>query len=171
MLWEKFVKLVKNRFFIFSLIITFLFVILGFRLAYLTVDMGELYYNMAQERKKIEVTLKGARGNILDRNGIPLAVNHQIHAAQVDRRWLPADSTEINDILMKAIEIIEENGDTVLDNIPIKNGVKVYEGIIPHTMDGFYYDFLTNDADTMVSRYETWRRKPILRKICLPIKC
>jgi hypothetical protein len=63
----------------------------------------------------------------LDRNGIPLAVNRQIHVAQVDRRWLPADGEEINDILMKAIEIIEENGDTVIDNIPIKSGVKVYE--------------------------------------------
>ncbi len=164
MLWEKFVKLVKNRFFIFSLIITFLFVILGFRLAYLTVDMGEHYYNMAQERKKIEVTLKGARGNILDRNGIPLAVNRQIYVAQVDRRWLPVGSKEINDVLMQAIEIIEENGDTVIDNIPIKNGIKVYEGIIPHTMDGFYYDFSTNDAETTAKRYQAWRKETNIKE-------
>jgi penicillin-binding protein 2 len=158
-IWKKFIKLVKNRFFIFSLIITFMLGILGFRLAYLTVDMGEHYYNMAQERKKIEVTLKGARGNILDRNGIPLAVNRQIHVAQVDRRWLPAGGDEINDILRQAIEIIEQNGDTVIDNIPIKNGVKVFEGIIPHTVDGFYYDFATGNAETRIKRYNAWRQE------------
>ena len=77
---KKFLQLMKNRYFLFGLIITILFTALGFRLAYLTVDMGEYYYNLAQESKKIEVTLKGARGNILDRNGIPLAVNRQIIA-------------------------------------------------------------------------------------------
>ena len=64
-----------------------------------TVDMGEYYYQIAQERKKIEVTLRGVRGNILDRNGIPLAVNRQIYVAQVDRRWLPANGVQINEIL------------------------------------------------------------------------
>lgn len=158
MFWKKFIKLVQSRFFIFGVIITVLFGILGFRLAYLTVDMGEYYYNMAQERKKIEVTLKGARGNILDRNGIPLAVNRQIHAAQVDRQWLPASSEDINAILMQTIEIIEQNGDTVIDSIPIKNGVKVYQGIIPHTVDGFYYDFATENTETQLRRYDTWRK-------------
>jgi len=156
--WKKFLKLVQNRFFIFSLIITFLFGLLGFRLAYLTVDMGDYYYNMAQERKRIKMTLKGTRGDILDRNGIPLAVNRQIYVAQVDRRWLPTDNKEVNDILMKAIEIIEQNGDTVIDNIPIKSGVKVYEGIIPHAAEGFYYEFLTNDSETIVKRYNAWRK-------------
>ena len=59
---------------------------------------------------------------------------------------------------MKTIEIIEQNGDTVIDNIPIKNGVKVYEGIIPHTVDGFYYDFATENTDTRIKRYNTWRQ-------------
>lgn len=159
MWWKKFVKLVTNRFFIFGLIITVMFSVLGFRLAYLTVDMGEYYYNLAQERKKIEVTLKGARGNILDRNGIPLAVNRQIHVAQVDRRWLPARDDDINATLHKAIQIIEQNGDSILDNIPIKNGVKVYEGIIPHITDGFYYDFGTSDPETHEKRYNNWRKE------------
>ena len=159
MWWKKFVKLVTNRFFIFGLIITVMFSVLGFRLAYLTVDMGEYYYNLAQERKKIEVTLKGARGNILDRNGIPLAVNRQIHVAQVDRRWLPARDDDINATLHKAIQIIEQNGDSILDNIPIKNGVKVYEGIIPHITDGLYYDFGTSDPETHEKRYNNWRKE------------
>ncbi|NLA84663.1 MAG: hypothetical protein GX854_09125, partial [Clostridiales bacterium] len=157
-MFKKFIKLVKNRYFVFGLLITLLFSMLGFRLSYLTVDMGEYYYNMAQERKKIEVTLKGARGNILDRNGIPLAVNRQMYVAQVDRRWLPASGIEINEILKAAIEIIEENGDKILDNIPIKHGVKVIEDVIPYTVDGFYYDFDTNDAQTQARRYDRWRK-------------
>lgn len=154
---KKFIKLIKNRYFVFGVLITILFCMLGFRLAYLTVDMGEHYYQIAQERKKIEVTLKGERGNILDRNGIPLAVNRQIYVAQVDRSWLPVSGEEINAILKETIEIIELNGDTILDNIPIKNGVKVYEDVIPYTVDGFYYDFETEDTEIQEKRYKAWR--------------
>ena len=161
---KKFIKLVKSRYFIFSLLIIVLFSMLGFRLAYLTVDMGEHYYHIAQERKKIEVTLKGARGNILDRNGIPLAVNRQIYVAQVDRRWLPAKDQEINSILKEAIEIIEQNEDTILDNIPIKKGTKVYEDIIPYSVDGFYYDFGTEQAGVHLRRYNNWRRDTGIRE-------
>lgn len=161
---KKFIKLVKNRYFIFGVVTTLLFAMLGFRLSYLTVDMGEYYYQVAQERKKIEVTLKGARGNILDRNGIPLAVNRQIYVAQVDRRWLPAKGTEINEILREAIEIIEMNGDTILDNIPIKSGVKVYDDMIPYVIDGFYYDFGTENVETQERRYNTWRKNAGIRE-------
>ncbi|NLB41286.1 MAG: hypothetical protein GX815_03345 [Clostridiales bacterium] len=161
---KKFIKLAKNRHFIFGVLITLLFVALGLRLSYLTIDMGEYYYQRAQERKKIEVTLKGARGNILDRNGVPLAVNRQIYVAQVDRRWLPARGVEINEILKKAIEIIELNGDTILDNIPIKNGVKVYDDMIPYTIDGFYYDFGTDNVETQERRYNTWRSNTGIRE-------
>ena len=161
---KKFIKLAKNRHFIFGVLITLLFVALGLRLSYLTIDMGEYYYQRAQERKKIEVTLKGARGNILDRNGVPLAVNRQIYVAQVDRRWLPAREVEINEILKKAIEIIELNGDTILDNIPIKNGVKVYDDMIPYTIDGFYYDFGTDNVETQERRYNTWRSNTGIRE-------
>jgi penicillin-binding protein 2 len=155
---KKILKLIKNRFFIFGFIITMLFTTLGFRLAYLTVDMGEYYYNMAQERKKIEVTMKGARGNILDRNGIPLAVNRQIYVAQVDRKWLPTKDEEVNAVLLKAIEIIEQDGDVLQDNIPIKNGTKVYEDIVPYAASGFYYDFNTEDAASHQKRYDAWRK-------------
>jgi penicillin-binding protein 2 len=156
---KKFLKLIKNRYFIMTIIITMLFAVLGFRLAYLTVDMGEYYYNMAQERKMIEVTLKGARGNILDRNGIPLAVNRQIYVAQVDRKWLPSKDEEINQVLYETIKIIEQNGDVLLDNIPIKSGVKVYEDIVPYAADGFYYDFGTTDASVHEKRYDAWRKE------------
>ena len=52
---KKFLHLMKNRFFVFGLVIVLLFTALGARLAYLTVSKGEYYYNMAQERKQIRL--------------------------------------------------------------------------------------------------------------------
>ncbi|WZL78491.1 penicillin-binding transpeptidase domain-containing protein [Eubacteriales bacterium mix99] len=154
---KKFLHLMKNRFFVFGLVVVLLFTALGTRLAYLTVSKGEYYYNMAQERKQISVTLKGARGNILDRNGIPLAVNRQTYVAQVDRRWLPTDGEKINAVLLKAIDILEKNGETLLDSIPIKNSSIVPNDTGQKTSGGFYYNFGTKNKDTAKKRYDAWR--------------
>ncbi len=154
---KKILKIIKSRFFIFGVIITVMFSVLGLRLAYLTVEMGETYYNKAQETKIINITLRGERGSILDRNGIPLATNRQTYAVQVDRQWLPATDSEINEVLELAVSIIDRNGDELINSIPIKYGIKVYEDAVPYAVEGFYYDFGTSDVSVQKERYDRWR--------------
>ncbi|HOB20586.1 MAG TPA: penicillin-binding transpeptidase domain-containing protein, partial [Candidatus Atribacteria bacterium] len=155
---KKLLKIIKSRFFIFGVVITLMFSVLGFRLAYLTVEMGEAYYNKAQETKMINVTLRGERGLILDRDGIPLAVNRQSYAVQVDRQWLPAKDEEINEVLRLAVSIIDRNGDKLINNIPIKYGTKVYEDTVPYAVEGLYYDFGTRSLSEHKKRYDKWRK-------------
>lgn len=158
MMMEKILKFIKNRYFLLGLIITILFTTLGFRLAYLTVEMGAVYNNMAQERKKIEVTLQGPRGSIRDRNGIPLATNKQIYVAQIDRQWMPKQGKQVNELLFNVIEVINKYGDSIKDNLPIKYGVKVYEDLVPYTVKGYYYDFGTEDPARYQELYNAWRK-------------
>ena len=56
------------------------------QLAYITVKMGDTYYTLSMERKSVELLLKGSRGNILDRNGIPMAMNKQIFVVELARK-------------------------------------------------------------------------------------
>lgn len=136
----------KNRFFVYNLICIIIFCMFLFRLSDLTIDKGEVYYAISQERKTVELTLRGARGNILDRNGIPMAVNKQIYVVQLDSRKLPAKPEQLNEMLADLVQLIEKNGDQIIDNIPIKYDKN----------QGFYYDWGTTDPESQVNRYNTW---------------
>ncbi|HZK34284.1 MAG TPA: penicillin-binding transpeptidase domain-containing protein [Bacillota bacterium] len=168
MKFKKILKIIKSRYFIFGVIVTIMFAALGLRLSYLTVEMGESYYIKAQERKMTTMTLRGDRGNILDRNGIPLAVNRQAYIVQVDRQWLPAMDEDRNEVVRQAIEIINNNGDRLLDNLPIKYGTRVYEDTLPYAIEGLYYDFGTSDQTEHRRRYDKWRKDANLEKVDLP---
>lgn len=139
-------KKLKRRYFIYEFICILVFCALFIRLADLTIDKGEAYYTISQERKTVELTLRGVRGNILDRNGIPMAINKQIYVVELDNRRLPGKTDELNEMLASLIELVEKNGDKVIDNIPIK-----YD-----KANGFYYDWGSTDPDVEESRYKRW---------------
>ncbi len=115
-------KWFKNRFFLFGLICTLGLSTLLVRLAYLTVELGETYYALSMERKSVEIPLRGTRGNILDRNGIPMAMNKQMFVVELDKQSMPSGNKQLNDLIYRVVSIIKENGDTtsLMDNIPIK---------------------------------------------------
>lgn len=142
-------KIFKNRFFIYNLICILAFSVLLFKLSDLTIKKGEAYYAMSQERKTVELTLRGIRGNILDRNGIPMAVNKQIYVVQLDNRSLPTRSKQLNEMLADLVPLIEQNGDKVIDNLPIK-----YEA-----GRGFYYEWGTDDPEIQAKRYARWAKE------------
>ena len=151
-------KLLTSRYFQIGVITVLLFAALSVRLAYLTVEHGQAYHAMAQEKKRIELTLRGNRGNILDRNGIPLAVNRQIYVAQVDRQWLPASHNEINAVLEELIVTLEENGERLEYNLPIQFGMRVYDDVVPpYAVDDLFYDFKTQFPDRHRTLYNRWR--------------
>ena len=78
--------------------------ILAGQLAYLTVEKGdELYAQSLVKRSRTET--QGHRGNIVDRYGIPVAVNRQIYTVQLDRQQLPSSHEEVNDILLRMLKL------------------------------------------------------------------
>jgi len=142
-------KWFKNRFFLFALICILGFSMLLIRLAYLTVEMGETYYALSMERKSVEISLRGSRGNILDRNGIPMAMNKQMFVVELDKQRMPTGDKQLNDLIYKVVSIIKQNGDTtsLMDNIPIK-------------IDGngrLYYIWENKSPESQKRDFERWK--------------
>lgn len=116
------IKNLKDRKVQFGIICIICLSILAGQLAYLTVQKGDELYAESLVKKRVELNLKGTRGNVVDRYGIPVAVNRQIYTVQLDRQQIPSDHDKVNDILLQMLEIIYHNGDedTLLNLMPIK---------------------------------------------------
>ncbi len=142
-------KLLKNRYFLFALVCVLGFAILVCQLAYLTVDMGETYYALSMERKSVELPLRGSRGNILDRNGVPMAMDKQIFVVELDRQRIPTKDDKLNQLLYRVVEIIEDNNDAncLMDNIPIK--IKEDKRV--------YYLWEDKEPDAQKKAFKKWK--------------
>jgi|GEM_PF-402982 len=138
-----------NRHVLFAIICIVIFGVLIAQLAYLTVDQGDYYYGQSLERERVEMTLDGSRGRILDRNGVPMAVNTQIYVVEIDRQRMPADQDALNGMLKHTLSIIDENGDAkrLSDNIPLK---------WREDPGDLVYEWADSDADVQAKKLKRW---------------
>lgn len=149
---ESFAKKIKafftNRYILFSIVCIVIFGILAAQLAYLTVEQGEYYYAQSLDKERVELRLNGSRGRILDRNGVPMAINTQIYVAQIDRQRMPTDQEELNRVLARTLSIIAGNGDAkcLSDTIPIKI----------RDAGELYYAWEGNEPETQEARLKNW---------------
>ncbi len=67
----------------------------------------------------IEVPVEAVRGDILDRNGYPLAINRQVNKVMFTYLSFPKDYSERNVIILGLIELFERNNIEWNDNLPI----------------------------------------------------
>ena len=105
----------KNRYLILSLgFIVFGFIIL-FRLFNLQIVEGEKYNIDSQKRVLKESVIEAARGKILDRNGVPIAINKQGYAVHIVKTGISTE--ELNDMLLKLAGILEKNGASYTDSL------------------------------------------------------
>ena len=79
--------------------------------------------NTFQLKIEKERTLLGTRGNIYDRNGVPLAYNELAYSVTIedngDYDSLKEKNKEINKVISTVIEMVESNGDTVINDFGI----------------------------------------------------
>jgi len=151
----KLLKKLKSRFVQFGILCVIGFSILAFQLSYLTVEKGEELYAESLSRQRVELKLRGNRGNIVDRYGIPVAVNRQIYAVQLNRQKFPTDHEQINNTLYRLLTIIYQNGDenTLIDNLPIRlreNSNRLKD------KSKFYYIWENEEPEVQQKRYERW---------------
>ncbi len=120
------------------------------QLADLTLAHGEEYAASAQSRRMATTYTTGARGRILDRNGIPLAYDETSYDVQF---WRDPERTRTNDSalytesLMKAIDVIEEGGGTVVNTSYIQKDPQTGE---------LYYDWGVTSEDAVTARYRNY---------------
>lgn len=87
------------------------------RLMQIQVVEGESLAAKMEEGWSSTQVVKAARGEILDRNGRPLAVNTIGRDVVIDQAYLVPGST--NEIIIKLIGVMEAAGEPWIDNLPI----------------------------------------------------
>ena len=123
----------KGRFAILALATLAMMVALIMQLGNLTLAEGETYAKAAESLSTSTMYTTGARGRILDRNGIPLAYDSTSYNVQFYRdpeRTSQADSALYTESLIEAIKIIEAGGGEIIDTSYIRmdeNGELYYK--------------------------------------------
>lgn len=113
-----------------------------------------------------EVTVEAVRGDILDRNGYPLATNKKVNKIVFNYSYFPKDYEERNKIILKLITIFDKNKTEWNDKLPIevtkKGELRFVEGKDNEVsylkseafLDLNYYATVQNCFGALVSRYE-----------------
>ncbi len=110
-------KYFKSRLDYLRAIIIFIALILVFRLADLQIVQGDYYKNRAENIRTRTIRIDAPRGPIVDKYGRSLAGNQMSYSVNIMKADLP--KTDINEIVLTVLNVIERNGDTYKDEIPI----------------------------------------------------
>jgi len=91
------------------------------RIFNLQIINGESYLNSFELKTKKEITIDATRGNIYDCNGVLLAYNELAYSVEIQDVFASGKTknANLNDTILRAIAIIEENGDNVDSNFKI----------------------------------------------------
>lgn len=111
-------KFFKNRYNILYLIIVALLIILGFRMAVLTIVEGQEYRQIADIKKIKDIPVKAPRGKILDRNGVLLADNVSSFTVQMYTDEIKPEN--FNEVSYKLSKILDDNMEKPIDDFPIE---------------------------------------------------
>lgn len=142
---------IRNRFIIFGALVLALFIVLFIQLFQLMLVNGEEYAAMSGALKQREISISGARGSILDRNGLPLAYDEKSYNVQFYRD--PTKNTETDrayytSVILDAIDIVEKNNGEIIDTFVIRHDGKT---------DEYYFDWGITNEENQQSREQNWR--------------
>lgn len=152
-------EIYKSRIFIVFVGICTLFTIITGKFFQLQVmEQGEhsdeIQYST---QRKIETT--GVRGEIFDRYGKPLAINKPTYVLKLDQQ-VRMSKKEINESILKVIQLLEKNGDSYIDDIPLsktapftftggESTVKLFINSIPYNGTEHRDELLTYSAQEL----------------------
>ncbi|HYE81263.1 MAG TPA: penicillin-binding transpeptidase domain-containing protein [Clostridia bacterium] len=112
-----FKKYFKDRLDIVRAITVLIFLVIAFRMADLQIVKGEYYWKKSETLRTRNISVTAPRGPIVDKFGRLIAGNKQSYSVNIMKTDVPRDT--LNDIALSTINIIEQNGDTYKDEIPI----------------------------------------------------
>lgn len=113
-------RIVKSRLFVLILAFCVMFAILVNRVFYLQIVKGQYYMDNYKLQILKTREIPGTRGNIYDRNGNLLAYNELAYSVTLEDNITGSDRNEIlNGILEKVIQIVESNGDSVINDFGV----------------------------------------------------
>ena len=128
------INFITHRLFALTVVFFALMAILVYRLFSLQIINGQGYLDNFTIMSKKTITTSGQRGNIYDCNGNLLAYNRLTYSltfsndSRIEEQAQSTGKTENavkNEILYKLIQILEKNGDSIVNSFEIKRNKKV----------------------------------------------
>lgn len=110
-------KNIRLRYNILNVIIYIVGIVLLLQLFNLQIVHGSEYRETSNTRLTREAVLKAARGDIIDSSGVKLVTTKTGFSLELYKTKI--DDQELNNMILKMAEILEENKDEVIDNLPI----------------------------------------------------
>ena len=89
----------------------------SFRLLDMQYIHAEQYRSEGQTDENPTVVIPAARGEILDRNGIPMAVNRESYNIVFDRAYM--QYSDVNPVIERLITLLDSTGETYHDILPL----------------------------------------------------
>lgn len=126
-LWEqirnKISEIVQSRIFVMVIVFCITTGLLVQRVFYLQIVKGQEYFDNYKLQIQKTKDVEGTRGNIYDRNGKLIAYNELAFSVTIedngDYETKKQKNKELNKIIRTVIEMVESNGDTVINNFGI----------------------------------------------------
>lgn len=112
-----FKKYFKDRIDIVRAVTVLIFLVIAFRMGDLQIVKGDYYWKKSETLRMRNISVTAPRGPIVDKFGRLLAGNKQSYSVNIMKTDVPRDT--LNEIALSTINIIELNGDTYKDDIPI----------------------------------------------------
>jgi len=116
-------EIVKGRVFMAILIFCGLSGILIQRVFYLQIVKGQDYVEQYELQIQKTKEVEGTRGDIYDRNGVLLAYNELAYSVTIEDNGeydsIKQQNKVLNEVISEAIDIVERNGDTVINDFGI----------------------------------------------------
>lgn len=105
----------KNRYNLLALFFVLFGCVIVYQLINLQIVNGDSYYNSSQRRVTKQRTIASQRGNIMDRYGVPIAVNRQGFIVQIVKADL--DDEKFNEVALELSNIFDKNGDNYIKSL------------------------------------------------------
>ncbi|EOC99824.1 penicillin-binding transpeptidase domain-containing protein [Caldisalinibacter kiritimatiensis] len=132
----------KDRYTILLLASVVLFLVIFFRLATLTIVQGDEYRKKSDMRRLKNIEITAPRGNIYDRYGRLLAGTRPSFTVQIMKDEI--DKEQFNDIALRLVKLLEEEGERYEDDFPIVlNEIKFKD-------ESYYYKYSEEPIDKFV---------------------
>lgn len=132
---DNYINSTNCRIYVLLLVIFLLSSLLTARLFYLQIINGEETLEEFTLKIQKERTINSSRGNVYDRNGVLLAYNELAYNVTIEDVYESGSdkNRNINETLLKVINIIEKNGDKIINDFNI---VLDEDGEFAFTLEG-----------------------------------
>lgn len=158
---EKILQILQRREFLMFGGICFLFFILLIKFFQLQIIEHDQYSSNLRASVERTIEIPATRGLIYDRYGRPLAINKPTYVLKVDQQ-VKLEKGELNKVLLEVAELLEANGDSYIDNVPItkeepfeytgsKTDINQFVYSIPYNNEEHRQELLAYSADEMIA--------------------